>query len=467
MPPSLPAAVAPGAAVREVISAARSAGPVVAIHSDAASAADARRVMLAHKYEERIDPAGWWISEKLDGVRGYWDGRNFYSRLGNQFPAPDWFKEGLPPTALDGELWCGRRQFRRCLSIVRNRASGKLWEYITFLVFDAPGLRAPYEDRVAHIKRVVVPHKGGESGPGCPYAAPVGIIRCEGREHLSLELRKVDKKGGEGLMLRQPKSLYEHRRSRVLLKVKSVHDEEAKVVGHEGGRGAAGFHTGALTLETPDGRRFSCGSGMSATDRRSPPDIGTVVTFRYTELMDNGYPRFPVYRGPRIDLDWATVCAEYTPPNPDGFKAGELRREHSIMYSEGLQRTLTSRALAAALDPLTAGPVGDAYASDGSEGGDTEVEDRPRRARRPSTAARRNIATGAAEARAVASAIVLNGTKSRLWRGASSALVEDAERPRPPAPSRSRSVIFAAEAGLDLDTARRMLKEHDRSSRPS
>ena len=57
------------------------------------------------------------MSEKLDGVRAYWDGHNFYSRNGNQFPAPDWFKEHMPSCELDGELWAGRRQFRRCLGV--------------------------------------------------------------------------------------------------------------------------------------------------------------------------------------------------------------------------------------------------------------------------------------------------------------------------------------------------------------
>jgi DNA ligase-1 len=113
--------------------------------------------MLAQKWDAKLDPTGWWMSGKLDGVRGYWDGKNFYSRLGNQFPAPEWFKRGLPKVPLDGELWCGRRQFRRCLSIVRNRGSGDLWEYITYLVFDAPAMKEPYEERVAFIKKVVVP----------------------------------------------------------------------------------------------------------------------------------------------------------------------------------------------------------------------------------------------------------------------------------------------------------------------
>ena len=64
--------------------------------------------MLADKYTEKMDPTAWWLSEKLDGVRAYWDGSDFYSRNGNHFPAPAWFKAGLPPTPLDGELWMGR-----------------------------------------------------------------------------------------------------------------------------------------------------------------------------------------------------------------------------------------------------------------------------------------------------------------------------------------------------------------------
>jgi len=32
------------------------------------------------------------MSEKLDGVRAFWNGNDFYSRAGNKFNAPDWFK---------------------------------------------------------------------------------------------------------------------------------------------------------------------------------------------------------------------------------------------------------------------------------------------------------------------------------------------------------------------------------------
>ena len=72
-------------------------------------AAEAANVMLAQKYEEgKIDPTGWFISEKLDGVRAYWSGEGFYSRNGNQFHAPAWYTKDLPKEPLDGELWAGR-----------------------------------------------------------------------------------------------------------------------------------------------------------------------------------------------------------------------------------------------------------------------------------------------------------------------------------------------------------------------
>ena len=62
-------------------------------------------LLLANKWEDS-DVTGWWISEKLDGVRAYWDGSQFLSRLGNQFPAPDWFIQDLPvDNALLG-LYC-------------------------------------------------------------------------------------------------------------------------------------------------------------------------------------------------------------------------------------------------------------------------------------------------------------------------------------------------------------------------
>lgn len=62
--------------------------------------------MLAKSYEpEKHDPSGWLMSEKLDGVRCYWNGSKMYTRNGNSFYAPKEWQDKLPKIALDGELW--------------------------------------------------------------------------------------------------------------------------------------------------------------------------------------------------------------------------------------------------------------------------------------------------------------------------------------------------------------------------
>ena len=79
--------------------------------------------MLAQKYDEKLqDPKGWLMSEKLDGVRCYWDGQKMSTRNGNAFFPPAWFIKDLPTDlALDGELWSKRSDFQKIVSIVRKQ----------------------------------------------------------------------------------------------------------------------------------------------------------------------------------------------------------------------------------------------------------------------------------------------------------------------------------------------------------
>src|SRR5206468_10999995 len=97
-------------------------------------------LLLAERWDNVLDPTGWWLSEKLDGVRAYWDGKQLWSRLGNVLHAPDWFVAGLPDVPLDGELWLGRKKFQRTLSIVRRQDKTDLWREVRYVVFDAPKL---------------------------------------------------------------------------------------------------------------------------------------------------------------------------------------------------------------------------------------------------------------------------------------------------------------------------------------
>jgi DNA ligase-1 len=248
--------------------------------------------LLAERWDGFTDPAGWLLSEKLDGVRAYWDGKHFLSRLGNLFHAPDWFTAGLPTVPLDGELWLGRKQFQRAVSIARRQDRSDHWKELTYVVFDAPALEQGFESRLAFVQ-------------DCPrqrqprHARTHEHVVCQGIDHLRRELTRLEALGGEGLMLRRAGSRYEAGRSMTLLKVKSFHDAEARVLGHQEGAGRHKGRLGALLVELEDGTKFAVGTGFSDAERESPPPVGSLITFRYQELSEAGVPRFPSYVGVR------------------------------------------------------------------------------------------------------------------------------------------------------------------------
>ncbi|MDZ4833219.1 MAG: DNA ligase [Candidatus Melainabacteria bacterium] len=254
-------------------------------------------ILLAHSWDNSLDLTGWWMSEKLDGVRAYWDGKQFISRQGNVYMAPDWFVEDLPADIhLDGELWIARKAFQKTVSIVRRQDKSKEWEAVKFVVFDAPHVNDVFEARIAFVQQCL-----DEAQPR--YARPHEQERCKSSEHLREELQRVEEGGGEGLMLRQPNSKYESGRSFTLLKVKTFHDAEARVLEHLPGTGKHKGRLGALSVELNDGTKFAIGTGFSDKQRESPPPVGSIVTFRFQELTDGGVPRFPSYVRLRTDID--------------------------------------------------------------------------------------------------------------------------------------------------------------------
>jgi DNA ligase-1 len=251
-------------------------------------------LLLAESWDNESNLAGWWMSEKLDGFRAYWNGSMFLSRLGNPIHAPDWFMVGLPAVPLDGEMWLGRKAFQRTSSIVRRQDKSDHWKEIRFVVFDAPQVDAVFESRIDFLKNHIAQHKP-------PYAVAHAHELCKDVDHLRQELTRVEALGGEGLMLRQPSSRYAVGRSSSLLKVKTFHDAEATVIAHQPGAGRHKGRLGALVVELANGVRFNVGTGFSDAQRENPPTVGSVIAFRYQELSDGGVPRFPSFVGVRLD----------------------------------------------------------------------------------------------------------------------------------------------------------------------
>lgn len=137
-----------------------------------------------------------------------------------------------------------------------------------------------------------------------PHARYLDQVACRDVHHMKEELRRVEALGGEGVMMRRPGSHYEVGRSHSLLKVKTFHDAEAIVVGHQPGTGKHKGRLGALLVQMPNGTGFAVGTGLSDAERNSPPPIGSIITYRYQELSDGGVPRFPSYVGVRHDFKW-------------------------------------------------------------------------------------------------------------------------------------------------------------------
>lgn len=245
--------------------------------------------MLASKYDGTQDIKNWIMSEKLDGVRCVWDGEKMLTRNGNLFYPPDYFIKDFPKDMiLDGELFIDRGEFQKTVSIVRRQDKGDGWKQIKYLVFDGPAISGVFSKRLKVLEETL-------SKIDSPYIKLHKHEVCKNPEHLEKEMKRITGLGGEGVMLRDPKSKYEHRRVKTMLKVKEFHDDEATVVGQEKGTGRLENLMGAIVVKNKAGKTFKVGSGFTDKERANPPKKGTVITYRYFELTKDGIPRFPTF----------------------------------------------------------------------------------------------------------------------------------------------------------------------------
>ena len=253
-------------------------------------------LMLAEVYRPGMPLADYWVSEKFDGVRGYWDGKQLRLRGGQTVAAPAWFTADWPATAMDGELWSGRGKFEQTVSTVRSQVpNDAAWREIRFMVFDLPAQAGTFSERLQALRRLL-------PIAAAPWLIPVAQQRATSHEDLEALLERTVRGGGEGLMLHRGASLYRAERNQDLLKVKPFDDADAKVVAHLSGKGRNAGRLGALLVETRDGRRFKLGSGLTDAQRKTPPPIGSWVSFRYNGSTDNGVPRFARFLRERPDL---------------------------------------------------------------------------------------------------------------------------------------------------------------------
>ncbi|HHD64710.1 MAG TPA: DNA ligase [Desulfobulbaceae bacterium] len=254
----------------------------------------ALEIMLPQVYSEGMDVSGWLMSEKLDGVRGYWNGKKLLSKNGNLLHPPAAFLESFPPFALEGELWMGRGKFQQTISIVKKQQPHDGWRKLRFAIFDVPKAPGGLLQRL---------HKArdwfGKHPTRFVFVIPQRHVRDA--KQLEAELKQVERLGGEGLIVRKPDALYTSGRSQEILKVNTYADREAVVIAHIEGTGRNRGRLGSLLVELPDKIRFRIGTGFSDEQRINPPPIGSIITFKYYGLYSSGRPRFPSFLRVRPD----------------------------------------------------------------------------------------------------------------------------------------------------------------------
>jgi DNA ligase-1 len=241
---------------------------------------------LANPYQGNEKLTDYWVSEKYDGIRGYWDGHQLLRRSGKALHPPTWFVQAWPTQPFEGELWAGHGQFEEAASVIQQKqAPDSAWRAMRFMVFDAHTSTQTFTDRIARYQSIV-------KQIDKPWVQAVAQSQVPSHTALKAMLNNTVQAGGEGLVLHRGSSLYQSGRNSNVLKVKTQEDAEAQVVGHEPGQGKHAQHLGALTVETPQGLRFKLGTGFTDAQRENPPAMGQWVTYSYRGLTDKGVPRF-------------------------------------------------------------------------------------------------------------------------------------------------------------------------------
>ena len=243
-------------------------------------------IQLATKYLPSIKITHYWVSEKLDGMRGYWTGTKLLSKQGKEINVPDWFTLNWPKTAIDGELWIGRGKFQATISCIRRKKiNNKCWHNIKFMIFDLPENTNNFTRRINTMKSLVKEYSS-------PFLDSIKQFKITSTEALENKLAYIINNGGEGLMLHHQEAYYTKGRNQHLMKLKRYQDAEARVIEHLAGKGKYQGMLGAIVVVTPVGIKFKIGSGFTDQQRSVPPPIGSIITYKYTGKTQRGVPRF-------------------------------------------------------------------------------------------------------------------------------------------------------------------------------
>lgn len=259
--------------------------------------------LLAQNFDNKNNHIGWFMSEKLDGIRCIFYNNHLYSRTAHTIHAPTWFienisksLEGTGVTMLDGELYTKRNDFQCICSIVKKDIPiDEEWKDIKYMVFDIP-LENDLVFRDRYNKMMSILNNNNLRVQIVIHNIISDISDID--KYLD-EITNVD---GEGIMLRDPNSYYEQKRSKSLIKYKKFSDDDAIITAVELGKGKYVKDIGKFKVKwlNEPHIEFYVGTGLDDNIRKIKDKeslIGKVVKIKYYSVTGSGKPRFPVFIG--------------------------------------------------------------------------------------------------------------------------------------------------------------------------
>lgn len=230
------------------------------------------------------------ISEKFDGVRGIWDGKEMFSKNGKKLAIPPCFAEKLAILELkdgefvEGELWADYGKFAEVSSLARRKnPTCAEFESVKYLIFNAQlNESSDFLANLSKIQSILESHK-------MPQIRTITQHKFSSSKELQDFFDAVVAKGGEGVILRD---------SHTAFKLKAQHDAECKIIDYTRGKGRLSGKVGAIVCESladknagiKNGIIFRIGSGLSDEMRTNPPKIGTIITYKFSGVSKNSVP---------------------------------------------------------------------------------------------------------------------------------------------------------------------------------
>lgn len=262
------------------------------------------KILLLKVYNEADfkdkELSGFLMSEKLDGLRGYWDAHALLSKNEKPYNPPKSFTKNFPPFMLDGELWYKRKSFAKAVSMVRSED----WSKLSYNIFDVPNAceyfhlkKCTLQNRLASLATWLKKHPNEK-------IRIIKQIPITSKAQLKRHFDELVAAGAEGVVLRLNDAPYERKRTKNALKYKPFYDAECVVSGYLAGKGKYEGKIGAILCDAQlkvGKRTLKIGSGLSDEERVNPPKIGSIITYKHQAFTKNGLPRFPVFLRVRKD----------------------------------------------------------------------------------------------------------------------------------------------------------------------